>query len=150
MWYNYILKSTINNRTYNGSTNNIIRRIRQHNGIIKGGAKSTQNYRPYEIICLIYGFNDKIDTLQCEWRIKHPTKTKIRPNKFCKPIGRINSLNHIFNDQKFTNNSIQNISNYNLNIIIINEYKNILNNIPNNFNITYVDKIDIHYLHNLN
>ena len=44
----YILKS--GNRTYNGSTNNMRRRLRQHNGEIKGGAKYTRGRRPCRII----------------------------------------------------------------------------------------------------
>ena len=32
-----------NNNTYNGYTTNLRRRIRQHNGIIKGGARATRN-----------------------------------------------------------------------------------------------------------
>ena len=38
----YLLKNSCNNFTYLGITNNSNRRIRQHNGIIKGGAKYTR------------------------------------------------------------------------------------------------------------
>jgi len=37
----YLLVNTSNKYTYLGITNNSIRRIRQHNGIIKGGARYT-------------------------------------------------------------------------------------------------------------
>jgi structure-specific endonuclease subunit SLX1 len=37
----YLLKHTIHRGTYLGITNNLKRRIRQHNGEIKGGARST-------------------------------------------------------------------------------------------------------------
>ena len=37
----YLLKNTSNEYTYLGITNNSDRRIRQHNNIIKGGAKYT-------------------------------------------------------------------------------------------------------------
>lgn len=39
----YLLKNTINKYTYLGITNNSKRRIRQHNCIIKGGAKYTNS-----------------------------------------------------------------------------------------------------------
>ena len=39
----YLLKHSHHNKTYLGITNNIKRRIRQHNGEIKGGAKYTTN-----------------------------------------------------------------------------------------------------------
>jgi len=37
----YLLKNTSNDRTYLGITNNSVRRLRQHNGDLKGGAKYT-------------------------------------------------------------------------------------------------------------
>ena len=36
-------------KTYVGSTNNLSRRLNQHNGVISGGAKKTINDRPYDI-----------------------------------------------------------------------------------------------------
>jgi predicted GIY-YIG superfamily endonuclease len=41
----YLLKNTHNNKTYLGITNNHIRRLRQHNCEIKGGAKYTHNFK---------------------------------------------------------------------------------------------------------
>ena len=38
----YLLSNTTNQYTYLGITNNSERRLRQHNGIIKGGAKYTR------------------------------------------------------------------------------------------------------------
>lgn len=40
-WLLYLLENSENKRTYLGVTNNIKRRIRQHNGEIKGGARAT-------------------------------------------------------------------------------------------------------------
>ena len=39
----YLLKKDNLNRTYIGITNNLKRRLRQHNGKIKGGARSTKS-----------------------------------------------------------------------------------------------------------
>eukprot|EP00122_Pirum_gemmata_P014970 Pgem_evm1s13979 len=38
----YVLTNSCNKRTYLGVTNNSIRRLRQHNGELKGGARSTK------------------------------------------------------------------------------------------------------------
>ena len=39
-----------NDRTYTGITKDIVRRIRQHNGEIKGGAKATRACRPWRLV----------------------------------------------------------------------------------------------------
>ena len=41
----YLLKNTSNNRTYLGITNNSKRRLRQHNGELKGGARYTKSFK---------------------------------------------------------------------------------------------------------
>ena len=41
----YLLFNTKNNYTYLGITNNSSRRLRQHNGDIKGGAKYTHSFK---------------------------------------------------------------------------------------------------------
>jgi putative endonuclease len=45
MEYNlYLLKHSVHNKTYLGITNNLKRRLRQHNCEIKGGAKYTSSF----------------------------------------------------------------------------------------------------------
>jgi putative endonuclease len=44
-WILYLLRNTENNYTYLGVTNKSERRIRQHNGEIKGGAKYTRMHK---------------------------------------------------------------------------------------------------------
>jgi len=86
----------ISNKTYNGSTNDLNRRLKQHNGELSGGAKATHIDRPYVFICYLSNFSTHQIALQCEWWIKHPTGHRHRPSKFNLPIGRIKGLNFLF------------------------------------------------------
>ena len=66
----YILKS--DKYSYVGMTNDFFKRWRQHNQEIKGGAKYTTSKSPnWKHICIIEGFQDKIQAMQFEWAIKH-------------------------------------------------------------------------------
>jgi structure-specific endonuclease subunit SLX1 len=68
----YLLVSSVNpHRTYIGSTNNISRRVRQHNGEITGGAAYTHTGRPWTLACTIRGFQDFRQALQFEWGWKY-------------------------------------------------------------------------------
>mgnify|MGYP001394423756 CR=1 FL=1 len=49
MWYIYVLLCC-DNSFYCGITTNLTRRLKQHNGEIKGGAKYTRGRRPCQII----------------------------------------------------------------------------------------------------
>tara|TARA_B100002051_G_C16336628_1_gene439552 strand:- start:115 stop:438 length:324 start_codon:yes stop_codon:yes gene_type:complete len=67
----YLLRSTSTpNKTYIGVTNDISRRIRQHNGEIAGGARSTRRYRPWKFYAL-FRLRSRQDALRLEWRAKH-------------------------------------------------------------------------------
>lgn len=88
----YILINKENNSTYVGYTNNPERRLRQHNGHLKGGAKYTtsklstsEHENPWEFLLLISSTNpsfDKCKALSLEWHIKHETK-KQKAKLFC-------------------------------------------------------------------
>ena len=72
MYIVYLLVSTQNQRrTYVGSTNNMVRRVRQHNGELAGGAAYTCTGRPWRIACTIHGFQDHRQALQFEWGWKY-------------------------------------------------------------------------------
>jgi structure-specific endonuclease subunit SLX1 len=75
-WVCYLLESLDGKRTYVGSTNNLSRRIRQHNGLIKGGAKYTTAYKSvgWKIICFVKGFQTKSKCLSFEWHWKFYSK----------------------------------------------------------------------------
>ena len=49
MWYMYVLLCS-DNSFYCGITTNLERRLKQHNGEIKGGAKYTRGKRPCRIV----------------------------------------------------------------------------------------------------
>ncbi|MGM0481031.1 MAG: GIY-YIG nuclease family protein [Pseudomonadota bacterium] len=48
MWYVYLLKCS-DNSYYCGITNDLTRRLRQHNGEIKGGARYTKMRQPVNL-----------------------------------------------------------------------------------------------------
>ena len=49
-WFVYILQSSLKKFVYVGSTNNLVRRLRQHND---GDVQSTKAYRPLEIVAYV-------------------------------------------------------------------------------------------------
>lgn len=67
-WVVYLLQCS-DNTIYCGVTNNLQRRLRQHNGEIKGGARYTSARRP---CALIYQeiYEDKSQAMKREYEIK--------------------------------------------------------------------------------
>jgi predicted GIY-YIG superfamily endonuclease len=49
-WYCYVIQSEKNGRSYVGCTVNTKRRLRQHNGELVGGAKSTRGRGPWTLV----------------------------------------------------------------------------------------------------
>jgi len=70
-WHCYLLATCDggSQKTYVGITPDLDRRLRQHNGILKGGAVATSG-RQWERICHVRGFPDHRAALQFEWRWK--------------------------------------------------------------------------------
>lgn len=106
-WYCYILRNTnpqYAHLTYNGSTNNPKRRLRQHNEEISGGARYTHGRGGgWEIYALVTGFPDHKNTLSCEWRIKHTNgKPGKRPPQHCGMKGRIIGLAEVLKLESWT------------------------------------------------
>jgi len=74
------------NATYVGATVDLNRRLRQHNGEIKGGAYATTSKvkkgKIWKRVCHVSGFPDWTATLQFEWRwkqISRKLETNILP-----------------------------------------------------------------------
>lgn len=141
-WFCYILKNDTHlNKTYNGSTNNIIRRVRQHNGELVGGAKYTKKYgfNNWQVYFLMTGFPDHINCLQAEWKIKYPNNKRPRPKMYDGYEGRISGVNNILNLQKWTANSTVDNSTIKYEIWIIKKYAHLLTDCPDNIIIHIVD-----------
>lgn len=82
--------------TYNGYTVNLKRRLRQHNGEIKGGAFATKSKRPLEFISVMTCDTwTNVRAMQVEWLSRYPTRKKPRPREYGSPKGRLASLKEI-------------------------------------------------------
>lgn len=146
--YCYILRNTHEPHkkiTYNGFTNNIKRRIRQHNQEIKGGAKLTHKYgnKTWLVYAVITGFPNYQNALKCEWRIKKPDNKRRSGRKYRTPTGRIKGLNEVLKLDYWTRNSVLNNRDMNITVWIENGFAHLLTNLPSNINIIIVDKIDL-------
>lgn len=155
MWFCYILKC-INitnekqrNLTYNGSTNKPSRRIRQHNGVIIGGAKATKG-KQWEMYAILTGFPTHQNCLSCEWRIKKPDNKK-RTAKYCGVVGRLKGLNKVIQLKKWTNQCIVNNCDFNMKLYVVEDMLTHidLNNVPDNIDVYTISKISDKFLKNL-
>jgi predicted GIY-YIG superfamily endonuclease len=122
MWYCYLLRCVDEkhpNSTYGGSTNDVERRIRQHNGLISGGAKATRG-KTWEIYALVTGFIDHQNCLSAEWRMNHVTgKRGKRPMKYCGVHGRIHGLSDILKLDKWTSKCKYNNNDGNFKVYVV-------------------------------
>lgn len=69
-WYVYFLESTVSNRSYVGMSNDVLRRLEQHNGILPGGAKYTTQGRPWKIKIVLGPYETRSIACKVEWRAK--------------------------------------------------------------------------------
>tara|TARA_B110001469_G_scaffold127677_1_gene149701 strand:- start:337 stop:723 length:387 start_codon:yes stop_codon:yes gene_type:complete len=105
------------NLYYIGMTNNFLRRIQQHNGILSGGAKFTKQKKDWNPILIIDGFETKSEAMQCEWGFKNRRGYNLKGIE-----GRFKKLEFLLNKNKWTNQS-RFIKDQNLKIYVKNEYK---------------------------
>ena len=146
MWFCYILKNENNKSTYNGSTNNPVRRLRQHNQELVGGSRATSRYNGgWSYIAILSGFPDKINNLQAEWDFKCPTrKPGKRPKEYEGPEGRIKSLNLILPLEYWTKQSTICNRDFKMKLLILEDMVQYLDKslIPDNIEIITTSKIE--------
>ena len=78
MWSVYCLqtldrKHNQKQKTYIGATLDVHRRLKQHNGLLSGGAKATKG-RIWTRICHVTGFPNERSALQFEWAWKYMSR----------------------------------------------------------------------------
>jgi len=119
MFLVYLLKN--DNKSYIGYTNDFFRRWKQHNCILKGGAKYTtiNNKNSWEPICIIDGFVCKKEAMRCEWKLK-------RARGY---LNRIKNIDYIFNNEEQFTKKGANINTLNLKIYTKKEYYKYFNNL---------------------
>ena len=64
-------------KTYVGFTTDPRKRLRQHNGDLKGGARRTKRGRPWGYVALIDGFQSKATAMSFEWAWQHVGRSKV-------------------------------------------------------------------------
>ncbi|MCL4225150.1 MAG: GIY-YIG nuclease family protein [Myxococcales bacterium] len=69
MWFVYVLVSATG-RTYVGSTVDVARRLRQHNGLAPGGARATRAGRPWRVGRVVGPLASRGQALALEHRLK--------------------------------------------------------------------------------
>jgi len=123
-----------------------MRRLRQHNEEIKGGAKATHGKGgAWEICVMLSGFPDHINALSCEWRMKCPSgRPGKREARYQRVQGRVSSLNEILPLNHWTGKCIVDNCDFKFKLHILKDVVHYLDKtkIPSNIEIIEVDVID--------
>ena len=69
-WFVYVLVSTTASRTYVGITTDLERRVDQHNGRKRGGARSTRAARPWKLAAAYGPFDGRGEAQRVEGTVK--------------------------------------------------------------------------------
>ena len=94
-WSVYCIISSVCGKSYIGASVDIHKRLRQHNGEIKGGARATHYGRPRTRVCHVQGFPNERTALQFEWKWKSLSSTgskrkKVYVKKSENPFSKVN------------------------------------------------------------
>ena len=99
-WIFYIIVNKTS--TYAGVSPDPVRRLRQHNGEICGGAKyTTSKGNGWKHMCLVTGFQTKQQALQFEWAVKH-----VAPRNKGGIAQRITKLCKVLCQSQWTSNAV--------------------------------------------
>jgi structure-specific endonuclease subunit SLX1 len=116
MFYVYLLESS-KKTTYVGATVDLDRRLRQHNKMIKGGAKLTGRLvdkgGSWTRVCHVTGFLTWKCALQFEWKWKYLTRQQPKGNSLQR---RLEALNVLISSPRSTSTAIP-FSLYSLQIV---------------------------------
>lgn len=89
-WVVYLLTCS-DGTIYTGITNDINKRIRAHNGLIKGGAKYTSKRRPV-VLLKFFECDSKSSALKIEYKIKKLSRAqKINLSNIDKFVAELNA-----------------------------------------------------------
>ena len=110
MSYVYFIKSS-NGSTYIGATVNLEKRLRQHNKIIKGGAKATSikvdQGEEWKYHCYVENFPNYNEALKFEWRWKQISRIIQKKNPQINPVSkRLEALKKLLELDKPTSKAI--------------------------------------------
>lgn len=78
---------------YVGCTTNLVRRLRQHNGELVGGAKYTAKHRPWEYRAIYGPYTGRSNAMKAEYALKHGKRSTGRmkwstaDSKWCRGLG---------------------------------------------------------------
>tara|TARA_B100000424_G_scaffold271657_1_gene275562 strand:+ start:2547 stop:2948 length:402 start_codon:yes stop_codon:yes gene_type:complete len=98
-WSCYLIENK--GYTYCGVSNDVHRRLKCHNGELAGGAKYTTSKGPgWSHICIVHGFQNKIQSMQFEWAVKH-----VPPRNAGGVTNRVKKLICVLNKEKWTSKS---------------------------------------------
>jgi predicted GIY-YIG superfamily endonuclease len=105
-WVLYLLSGLDSNftirKTYVGITNNLSRRLRQHNGELSGGAKYTTSSRlTWRLECTVEGI-DVGSIRRLEWRMHRPVSLKLRRGISCPLLRRLGQLSMALDMDRWT------------------------------------------------
>lgn len=103
-YFVYLLESVDHKNTYVGATVDLDRRLRQHNGVIKGGAKlTTSRLGVWSRVMYVSGFPTWKSALQFEWRWKNITR---RVGGGSPLVRRICALSKLLSLDRSTSNAL--------------------------------------------